>query len=192
MTYLVMGVTFLVTMAAFSIHGLFRAFRLSPHEVATKGAWHQVVTSGFLHADFGHLFFNMFTLYFFGRGVERLLDPRSFALIYLGSLVGGSLLTVARHRGDPSYHAVGASGAVSGILFSFILFEPMARIHVFLIPVGIPAVLFALGYILISVFGMKSGARGIGHDAHLGGALAGAALTILIHPQVISRFLSRF
>lgn len=190
--YMTMAVTVLASLGAFSSQETFRRMALSPYRIVREGRWFQVVTSGLIHADLGHLFFNMFTLYFFGPPLEVFLGGAGFLVVYVGSMIAGSLLAVYRHRDNPRYLAVGASGAISGVLFGFILFQPLTRIYIFLIPFGIPAVLFAIGYVLISIFGMRTRMGRIGHDAHLGGALAGIVLTILVFPRVLQIFVSHF
>ncbi len=192
MSLIVLGATAIVSLIAFgSPHQLTR-FAISPYEVSKYGRWHQLLTSGFFHTGFGHLFVNMFTLYFFGPPMEAVLGPAGFLILYLGSMLGGSLMTFWFHRNDPGYRALGASGAISGVLFGFILFRPLAPIYVFLIPIGIPAILFAFLYVLISVYGMKSRYGRIGHEAHLGGAITGVILTILLEPRALGVFLSHF
>ncbi len=191
-TLTILVVTVLTSLAAFTSPGAVRDFAISPWEVIRHRRWYQLLSSGFLHGSIGHLFVNMLTLYFFGPAIEGILGPRGFLLLYLGSLICGSLTTIIFHRGDPSYRAVGASGAVTGVVFSFALFRPFARLFLFLIPVPIPAILFAVGYVLVSLFGIRSGWGRVGHAAHLGGAVGGVILTILIHPSVVRIFLSNF
>ena len=145
-----------------------------------------------LHVDLGHLFMNMFTLFFFGRALEFMLGGPRFLVLYLGSLLFGSLATLVFHRHDPTYRAIGASGAVSGVVFGFILFSPFSRIYMFLLPVGIPAILFGIGYIALSIYGARTRLGRIGHAAHLGGAIGGMILTMILYPDVIRIFLSHF
>lgn len=187
--------TLLLATVAASLFGFvsrraFDAGALHPYGMAHDGTWYQTVTSGFLHADFGHLAFNMITLFFFGPFVEARLGSAGFLIVYFGSLVAGSLLTYLRKRGDTRYRAIGASGAISGVLFGFVLMRPLEPIYLFLIPVGIPATLFAIGYVLVSLFGMRRGLGRIGHDAHLGGALAGFVITLVLEPALLPHFLA--
>ncbi len=189
---LVIGATVLASFAGFSSRRAILDYAECPWEILHDGKWHQLLTSGFLHADLGHLFMNMFTLFFFGPPIEQALGGRGFLVLYLGSLLSGSLLTLALYRNDKTYRSVGASGAVSGIVFAFVLFRPLAPIYIFLIPIGIPAVVFALGYVAISLFGARRRLGRIGHAAHLGGALGGVLLTIILYPRVVSIFLSHF
>jgi len=191
-TLVVILVTALVSLAAFSSPALIRDFGLQPWKIEKDGAWYQTITSGFLHADFTHLLFNMFTLFFFGPALESYLGQAGFLIVYLGSMLGGSLLAFFRHREDESYRAIGASGAVSGVLFGYILFQPFSKIYLFLLPIGIPAFVFAIGYVLVSIGGMRSRRGRIGHDAHLGGAVIGVVLTVLLRPEVWQHFLGQF
>jgi membrane associated rhomboid family serine protease len=187
-----MGLTVLVSLIGFASREVRRDFAECPYDIIRYGHWYQLFSSGFLHVDLGHLFMNMFTLYYFGRPIERALGSWRFLVLYFGSMLAGSLLTLLfRHR-DPTYRALGASGAISGVVFSFVLFAPMASIYVFLIPVGIPAFLFAIGYVALSAFGLRRRFGNIGHEAHLGGGLGGLLLTILLRPGVLGRFLSSF
>lgn len=192
LTWTLMGLTVLTSLAGFGSQEVIRDFAKCPYDVIRYGRWYQLISSGFLHADLGHLFMNMFTLYYFGGAIERVLGGWRFLTVYLGSMLAGGLLTLLAHHRDPNYRALGASGAVSGIVFSFVLFAPFASIYVFLIPVGIPAILFAVGYVALSVYGMKRRAGRIGHEAHLGGALGGVLLTVLVYPAAWGRFLSHF
>ena len=192
LTYALMALTILTSLAGFSSKTAIRDFAESPYDIVRHGRWYQLISSGFLHADLGHLFLNMFTLYFFGRGVEMAMGGSTFLVVYFGSVLAGSLLTLVAHRANPNYRAVGASGAISGVVFSFVLFAPMASIYLFLLPIGIPAFLFAILWIVVSLFGMRKRFGRIGHEAHLGGALGGLILTLLLRPGILGRFLSHF
>ena len=144
----------------------------------------RLLSSGFLHADIGHLVFNMITLYFFAPVVVGYLGMFSFAIIYFGSLIFGSLLTVVFHKNDYNYRAVGASGAVTGILYSAILLEPNMMLGLFFI-IPIPAYLFGILYLLYSIYGMKAKNDNIGHTAHFGGAIGGFVITLVTNPHLI-------
>jgi len=146
----------------------------------------RMVTSGFLHADVGHLFFNMFTLFMFAPVVIEYLGDFSFLLVYAGSLVFGSLLTLLFHKDDYSYRAIGASGAVTGILYAAILLRPEMNLFLFFIPIPIPAYIFGIGYLLYSIYGMKAKNDNIGHTAHFGGAIGGYLITILKEPHMLT------
>lgn len=144
----------------------------------------RMLTSGFLHADWGHLFFNMFTLFMFAPVVINYFGSMSFLLIYLASLVFGSLLTLLMHKNEYSYRAIGASGAVTGILYSAILINPSMSLYLYFIPIPIPAYLFGIGYLLYSIYGMKAKRDNIGHTAHFGGAIGGYFITLIKEPSM--------
>jgi membrane associated rhomboid family serine protease len=164
----------------------FERFAEWPYQIIYKQRYYQMLTSAFLHVDIMHLFFNGFALFTFGQVLETLF-VRSFGfasgsiyfiLIYFISLFTGSAFTVLFHYKNPGYVAVGASGAVSGIVFSYIIFFPTSTIGFFFIPM--PAYAFALIYIAASIYGMKSRLGNIGHEAHLGGAIGGVIATLVL------------
>jgi len=146
----------------------------------------RMLTSGFLHADWMHLGFNMYALYIFGDVVVKTLGNIYFIIIYFGSLIAGSLYSFYRHKYNDFYSAIGASGAVSGIVFSSILLYPDMKLMMFPIPLEMPAYIFGIGYLLYSIYGMKTQLGNVGHAAHLGGAIGGYVLTILFFPSVIN------
>ncbi len=152
-------------------------------KILVKKDWKRIVTSGFLHVSWMHLFFNMFSLYFFSELLEREVGHWIFLLIYLGSLICGNLLALFIHRHHGSYRAIGASGAVSGIIFSSIALFPGLEINLFII--HMPSWIFGMAYILLTIYGIRSKKTNIGHEAHLGGALAGMLLAIGFYPESI-------
>jgi membrane associated rhomboid family serine protease len=160
-------------------------FRKYEFHVGSIRAGEQIrmVSSGFLHADLPHLIFNMMTLYFFAPVVIGFLGDLSFVFIYFGSLVFGSLLTMIFHKDQYNYRAVGASGAVTGVLYSAILLQPDMMLGIFFV-IPIPAYLFGILYLLYSIYGMKAKNDNIGHTAHFGGAVGGYLITLLKEPQL--------
>jgi membrane associated rhomboid family serine protease len=145
----------------------------------------RLITSGFLHVSWIHFIFNMVSLQSFGAILEEVLGPLNFLLIYFGSLLGGSLFSLYINRNDKDYSAVGASGAVSGIIFSTIALWPSGSVSLLFIPAPIPGWLFALMFVLFSLYGIKTRLGNIGHEAHLGGALFGLLITAGLRPEVI-------
>lgn len=145
----------------------------------------RIISSGFLHVDWTHLLFNMFALYSFGQLLLQLVGPIQFFIIYFVSLIGGGLLSLFINRKKNYYSAVGASGAVSGVIFACIALYPQVGIYFFFIPIEIPGWIFGPAFILISIFGMQRQSDNIGHDAHLGGAIIGMLITILLNPYVL-------
>ena len=147
----------------------------------------RIFTSGFLHVDQSHLFFNMFALYIFADPVIDNIGVLKFVIIYIGSLLAGSTLALSFHKKDPYYSAVGASGAVMGIIYAGIMLNPDMRLSFIFFPFfDIPGYVFGVGYLLYSMYGMKKQLGNIGHSAHLGGAVGGFVLTLALYPQVFS------
>lgn len=145
----------------------------------------RMFTSGFLHVDWAHLGFNMLTLYFFAPILLNQFNNLWFLYIYFGSLVCGSLLTYYFHKDEYHYRAVGASGAVTGVIYSAILLYPEMDLYLFFIPIGIPGYVFGIGYLLYSIYGMKAKRDNIGHTAHFGGAIGGYIITLAKEPYMI-------
>ena len=150
-----------------------------------KGEYYRLLTSGFLHVNTPHLIFNMVTLYFFVSFVTYSLGALSFLILYFASLIIGNLLTLVIHFNQPNYSAVGASGAVTGILFSSLLLFPSIELMVFFIPIPIPGYIFGIGYILYTIYGIGAQTDNIGHSAHFGGAVGGVILTLFYDFDVI-------
>lgn len=146
----------------------------------------RTITAGFLHVDFMHLGFNMYALYIFGDIVANFLGVFDFLLLYFGSLLSGSLYSLYYHKKERYYSSVGASGAVSGILYASILLYPEMDLFLFFIPIPIPGFVFGVGYLLYSIYGMKKQLGNVGHSAHLGGAIGGFLLTLLVQPSVFT------
>ena len=143
-----------------------------------------MLSTAFLHVDYLHLILNMYVLYIFAPLIIWKLGVIKFIVLYFGSLLAGNLLTMQFHKHELYYSAVGASGAVSGILYAAILLDPDMPLLMFPLPIPIPGFVFGLGYLLYSVYGMKKRIGNIGHSAHLGGAIGGYALMLLVHPQI--------
>lgn len=149
-----------------------------------RGEQIRMFSSGFLHVDTAHLLFNMITLYFFASNVIGSLGTYKFLIIYFASLVFGNLLSLYFHKEEFWYSAVGASGAVTGVLYSAILLDPGMSLYMFFIPIPIPGYVFGIGYLLYSIYGMKNRIGNIGHDAHFGGAVGGYAITLILMPSL--------
>ena len=155
-----------------------------------RGEQIRMLGSGFLHVNTQHLLFNMITLYFFANAVLRNVGELKFLLIYFGSLLAGSFLSLYFHKDEYHYSAVGASGAVTGVLYSSILFDPDMSLYLFFIPIPIPAYVFGIAYLLYSIYGMKKQIGNIGHDAHFGGAIGGYVITLLLAPWLFKEHLT--
>ena len=152
------------------------------------GEQYRMITSAFLHVDMSHLLFNMLTFYFFAPKLlvgTFLFQGFSLGVIYFGSLIIGNLASLLYHRNEPQYTAVGASGAVVGVLYAAILLHPDMSIMLFFIPIPIPGTVFGLLYLLFSMYGMKARRDNIGHMAHFGGALGGYFIILMLYPGLV-------
>jgi membrane associated rhomboid family serine protease len=192
-TLILIGVTALVSWLAFNNRKLLDRLILWPPAIERQKQYDRLLTHGFIHADFQHLLFNMITLYFFGRLVEQVFVPRvgyiGFVLFYLSAIVVAILPTYAQHRHDANYRSLGASGAVSAVLFAFILMQPWSMIYVFFLPM--PAIVYAVMYIGYSIWKDKHGGDNVNHSAHLWGAAYGVMCTLLVEPDVLGSFLQQ-
>lgn len=172
--------------------GLFFRWMLNPYRVINNKEWYRTITSGFIHANIPHLLFNMVTLFFFAGQLERIIGTFDFLIIYMISLILSDIPTILSNKENPDYNAVGASGAIAGILFAFILYNPFSKIMIFPIPIPIPAVLFAVLYLVYSQYSAKKGGDNTNHSAHFWGALSGLIIAIILDPGVISRLINKF
>ncbi|WP_018148909.1 rhomboid family intramembrane serine protease [Henriciella marina] len=159
-------------------------FHIEP--IREKNEYHRLITSGFLHGGVFHLLINMFVLFQFGRFIEYQLGTLSFLFVYFAALLGGNLWALLENFRAPDYRALGASGATSGMILSFCLFQPFAMLLFFIIPM--PAIVFGILFIGISTVLAQRENRIIGHEAHLGGAIAGLIATIVVAPRSLSIF----
>ncbi len=181
--------TVITSIYAFNDHSVMAKFILSPYNVARRHKIYTLITSGFIHADWMHLIFNMLTFFSFGFALESIIGSVNFGILYFVSLVASDLPTVFKHKNDTWYHSLGASGAISAVLFSSILFTPFSTIYIMPIPIGIWTLVFGPLYLAYCVYAAKQGRDNINHDAHFFGALSGVILTIVLVPGVIPNFL---
>ncbi|MGV8947649.1 MAG: rhomboid family intramembrane serine protease [Lutibacter sp.] len=151
-----------------------------------RGEKVRMLSSGFLHVDYLHLILNMYVLYIFAPNIIISLGVIKFLILYFGSLFAGSILTLSYHKKELYYAAVGASGAVAGIIYAAILLNPDMKLFMFPLPIPIPGYIFGIGYLIYSIYGMKNKLGNIGHAAHLGGSIGGYALMLLVYPEVFS------
>ena len=176
-------------LALYGLPGLIEKGYLKPYRVVREQTWYELLTSGFLHANFTHLFVNMFTLYFFGQVMEQVIGPFAFAGLYLSGLIVSGTPSVIKFRDNPNYATLGASGAVGSVLFAFIFLFPMESIYLFLIPMPIPAVVFGILYLIYSMYESKKDIGKINHEAHTAGAIWGIVYLMVFIPESIERFL---
>ena len=176
-------VNVLISYKGFNDLSFFRKYEFHVGSIRS-GEQIRMLSSGFLHADMMHLIFNMLTLWFFAPVVINHLGSFSFILVYFGSLIFGSLLTMVFHKNDYGYRAVGASGAVTGVLYSAILLQPDMMLGIFFI-IPMPAYLFGILYLLYSIYGIKAKNDNIGYTAHFGGAVGGYLITLVKEPTLL-------
>lgn len=175
-----------VSMMAFSRPALLNMLLLDARAIEQRGERWRVLTSGFVHADFFHLLVNMFSFWSFGGVIEQVFGPVMLAIVFIGGILGGSMLALVLHRGE-NYRALGASGGVCAVIFASVLIMPESSIYLFLVPIPIPATIFAFLFLGWTWFGMRRrGSDGIGHDAHFAGALAGVLAILVRAPGVVA------
>ena len=189
----IMGVT-----VGASLIGLFSAPALidkslfRPYWFFRERQYPTLIAHGIVHADVGHLLMNMLTFYFFGFPLERYLGTAPFVILYLVGLVASSGYTWYRHHRNPQYATLGASGAVSAVLFAYIVYDPFSTLYIIPIPIPIPAFLFAVGYLWYTWWAARQQRDRINHDAHLLGALSGVVFVAVTDPGAFQRLLGMF
>lgn len=199
MTYLVIAITAIISFAAFGNSVLFQRLLLNPYIVFNRNEWYRLISHAFVHANFLHLFVNMIVLLSFGRYVESIfqqlltigsirLPQLHFIILYLGAAIISTLTTLKKHKNDPYYQSVGASGAVSAIVFFSIFFSPLEKLYLMAI-IPIPGIVFAFAYLAYSNYMSRKGGDNINHDAHFVGAVFGFIYPILIDPKLFLFFL---
>lgn len=190
-TLIIIAVTCVVSFMGFKDDRLIDRLILWPPAITRGKEWWRLASCGLIHADVPHLLFNMMTLFFFGRAMEGFYVSRGgaigYLIFYVGALIVSSLPSYLQHKNDSRYRSLGASGAVSAVLFAFILLAPWSRIIVFVLP--LPAILYAVAYVAYSIYMDRQRTDNINHSAHLWGAAYGVFATILIEPGVVEHFL---
>ena len=188
-TLVLLAFNIVVSIAAFNNPRLTDALLLHVRPIAEGRQLYRLMTSGFIHGDPLHLLVNMVTLFFIGPYLELSIGPAMFVTVYVASLLAGSVWAVLDNLRNKEYRALGASGAVSGVTMAFALFQPLALLFVFFVPM--PAIVFAVLYVAWSAYAAGRVQDGVGHAAHLGGALMGVVLVCLIWPQVVREAFSQ-
>ncbi len=198
MTIIIIAITSLVSIIAFQNKELFDKLKFNPYMVYHKKEWHRLFSHALLHADWSHLIFNMLTLYFFGQYTERYFigffgsGIVVYVVFYIASIAVASLTTLYKYKNHHYYNSIGASGAVSAVLFASILFDPMSGISLIMIPIPIPGFIYGIAYLAYSHYMSKQNKDNIDHDAHLIGALFGFIFPIILNPRLINLFISQF
>ncbi len=196
MTIGIIVVTAIISFLAFGNRALFDKLKFNAYLIYSDKEWYRFITYGFLHANLMHLLINMFVFYSFGQIVETIFVYRFmgrgyiyYLLLYIGGIAFSTLFDFGRHKDDFSYNAVGASGAVSSVVFSSIILYPAGKIFLFFIPIGIPSPLFGIAYLAYSAYMGKMGRSNIGHNAHFWGAIFGIVFTIALDYHFLLAFI---
>lgn len=194
-SFIIIIITGITSFTAFSNPGLADKLIFWPYRVWRNNEWYRLVSCGFIHADMQHLLFNMLTFYFFGPYIEVEfahtfggMGMILFVVMYFGAITIADVYNLFKKRDDYGYRSLGASGGVSAIIFSYILFNPLGKIYLFFIPIGIPAVLFGGLYLAYCVYSAKQGRDNIGHIAHFTGSIFGFIFPILFQPGLLREF----
>ncbi len=194
-TLVIIAVTVVVSMAALNNMALFSRLLFQPFIIHEQRDWYRFITHGFVHGGMLHLLVNMYVLWMFGTAVEQAYAQITgsspwlpYLVLYLGGIVLSSLPGYYKHRHDPAYRAVGASGATSAVVFSFILLHPDTKLMLIFLPIPLAAWIFGGLYLAYEWYMSKRGGDGIAHDAHYFGALYGIAFTAVLAPGSVPRF----
>ncbi|MDN3605627.1 rhomboid family intramembrane serine protease [Kaistella yonginensis] len=182
---IIIAATAIISYIAFSNHAMFEKYKFNVGAILRNKEYVRLISAGFLHADFMHLVFNMMTLYFFGPIVIQAFGAYGFLLVYFGSILLGNIFSLYLYKNQSWYSAIGASGGVSGILFTSIAMIPDLGIYFFFIPIAIPGYIFGFAYFAYSVYMMLNPKQNdnIGHAAHLGGAFFGLIYAVALQPE---------
>jgi len=196
MTYFFIAITVLVSIYAFQRRDIFDKLKFNAYAINKHKEWYRFLTYGLIHADWMHLLINMFVLYSFGEIVEIIMNLHFgfkaylyYALLYIGGIAFSTLYDYGKHKNDSYYNTVGASGAVAAVVFSSIILYPQGRIFLFFIPIGIPAPIFGILYLIYSAYMSKKAIDNIGHNAHFTGSIYGLLFTIALKPSLFADFL---
>ncbi len=196
MTTILLGIILIMSVIAFKNEEYRNKWIFNPYLTKERNQWYRFITSGFIHGDFMHLLINMLVFWSFGQAVESYfayvfgqMATAYYLMLFFGALIISDLPTYFKHNNNPNYNALGASGAVSAVVFSSIVFAPMANIYLYGI-IGLPGILLGLIYLGYTFYMGKKGADNINHDAHLWGALFGFGFTIILKPELFMHFVN--
>ncbi len=194
-TWFIIGITVLISYLAFQNSDLMSKLQFNAAQIIHRKEYYRLVSHAFIHANWSHLGVNMLVLYFFGRNIETYFDyyfGRSanayFVLLYFGGILASNIWSLAKNRNNYYYNAVGASGAVSAVLFASIFFDPWNLLYFFAI-IPIPGIVFAIGYLFYSYYMSKKKNDNVAHDAHFLGAVFGFIFPILLKPSLFDKFI---
>ncbi len=188
---LIFVITVITTLLTFSNESWYGKLMLHPYSVYRGRNVYTLLTSGLIHKDWMHMFFNMFSYFFFAFQLELTIGHWQFGVLYILSMILSDLPSVIKHKDDFWYNSLGASGAISAVIFSSILYHPLDKMMILPIPFAIPAIIFGVLYLVYCNYASKYSRDNINHDAHLFGALSGIGITVLLNVHVISTFIEQ-
>ena len=183
------AINVLVFFASSTIPKVMEIGLFMPYRTVRSNTWYELITSGFLHGGFAHLAFNMITLFFFGPILEQAIGEVHFIILYFTGLIASSVPSLIKHKDNPSFATIGASGAVESVLFAFIIIYPFEKLYLMFIPIGIPAIIFGFLFIWYSIWASKKEGK-INHEAHIAGAAWGLIYMFGLVPNTIDHFLT--
>jgi membrane associated rhomboid family serine protease len=183
----ILVVTIVVSVIGLASPRVIERSLLRPYLVARGSGYAGLLTSGFVHANVGHLLFNLITFYSFGFRLEQVIGSASFVALYFSALLISGIGTCYKHRDDPAYASLGASGAILGVLFASIVYFPRQSLFILPLPIPIPAPLFAVGYLAFSWYSSRTNRGQVNHDAHIFGALTGLAFVLVTDPTTFTQ-----
>lgn len=184
-TFILLAANVIPSIMAFRDYSMMERYKFNIGAVLQRKEYYRIFTGAFLHVNPNHLILNMLSLYFIGRAMPVFFGEIGYLVIYFGALIGGKGLAMLVHQNNPGYSAVGASGAIAGIIFAFVYIQPTSLFYLFFF-IPCPAWLFALLFVGISIFGVRTRMGNIGHEAHLGGAITGMLLALALQPKFIA------
>lgn len=196
LTYSIIFITVVVSVICFGNRNLLRKLAFSPYRVVNNREWYRILTHGFVHGDYTHLFVNMFTFFSFGSYMEQWVEVNGFGqgtylLLYFGGMIFATMYDLIKFRRDSLYSSIGASGAVSAVLFAAIFLNPWEKLYLFA-AIPIPGIVFALLYLVYSQYMAKRGGDNVDHYAHIFGAAYGFLFPIFLEPSLLQKFLNHF
>jgi len=201
MTIIIILVTVAISLLAFSNESIMKKYQLNPYRTYQNNQWYRLITHGFLHGDWIHLLVNMLVFFSFGTAIENQFEILAhkgiisnnilhFFILYFGGMVIATLSTVLKYKDNPDYNAIGASGAVSAVVFTYIFFSPTNSLLLMGI-IPIPAILFGVLYLIYSQYMSRKSRGNVNHDAHFYGAVFGFVYPILLKPNLINSFINQ-
>lgn len=196
LTTIILVITIIISWICFSNPQIFKALSLYPYRCIHNHEWYRLLTHGFVHANWTHLFVNMFVLWSFGNNVEAIFNHIGFGkglflVLYFGGIIVSSIVDIIRYRNNSHYDSIGASGAVSAVIFSSIFFNPWSNILFFAI-IPIPGIIFGIIYLVYCQYMARQAKDNVNHNAHFYGAIYGFLFPIIIRPQLIELFIQQF